>query len=94
MSIELNKQTHSVKTKSRTEHLTPKEYSILSFLMEHPNTTFTAQEIYETIWQETPYVCEGIIAVHLRHIREKIEEDPSHPVYIRSSWGYGYRFEQ
>lgn len=92
--IQLNHNDHSVSINNKREHLTPKEWAILAFLMEHPNQMFTAKQIYQCIWKETPFDCEGVVAVHLRHIREKIEKNPSKPEYIQSLWGCGYRFVQ
>ena len=90
----LNYDEQTVQVGEKCEHLTPKEYDILELLMNHPGKTFTSEEIYETIWQWEPFACRQVIAVHLRHIREKIEEDPSHPKFIKSLWGRGYRFVQ
>ncbi len=92
MSLVLNSEERSVLSNGKKSHLTPKEYEILELLMANPNKTFSSEEIYETIWECEPFACEPIIAVHLRHIREKIEKNPSKPSYIKSLWGRGYRF--
>lgn len=75
--------------------LTPKEFGILQFLMEHPDEVFTPEEIYENAWEDIPYCCKPIISVHIRHIRQKVEKDPSNPTQIISYWkkGYGFRFQ-
>ena len=78
----------------RNVRLTPKEFGILEFLMGNPNKTFSPEEIYANVWEEEPFACQPIIAVHLRHVREKIEDDPSEPKLIKSLWGRGYRFVQ
>lgn len=72
------------------KHFTPKEWGILSLLKSNPNKLFTAEEIYKNVWEGEPFNCDGIIAVHLRHIREKIEDDPSKPILIKSIWKKGY----
>ena len=73
--------------------LTPIEYDILKLLMEHPGKVFTTRVIYETVWQENPYGSENAVAVHIRHLREKIEINPSEPRYIKVVWGRGYKME-
>lgn len=88
----LNSEERTVESHGKRSRLTPKEYGILEFLMANPNKTFSPEEIYAHIWDCEPFACEPIIAVHLRHIREKIEKDPSKPAYIKSLWGRGYRF--
>lgn len=88
----LNNDEMSVESYGRKSHLTPKEYGILKLLINNPGRAFTSDEIYEKIWNCRPFDTKGIIAVHLRHIREKIERDPSRPVMIRSLWGRGYQF--
>ena len=90
--ITLDKNRRTVFAQGKHERLTPKEWALLSFLVDHEGQTFTAQELYKHIWDEEPFQCEGIIAVHLRHVREKIEKDPSNPIYIKSSWGFGYSY--
>lgn len=72
--------------------LTPMEYGILKLLMEHPGKVYSTKEIYRLVWKDDPIGSEGTVAVHIRHLREKIEIDPAHPRYIRVIWGQGYRF--
>lgn len=74
--------------------LTPTEYDILKFLMQHPNQVFSPKELYNRVWRERPLGAEGTVAVHIRHLREKIEIDPSAPRYIIAVWGQGYKFEE
>ena len=69
--------------------LTPIEYDILKLLMEHPGKVFSTRVIYETVWQENPIGSENAVAVHIRHLREKIEINPSEPRYIKVVWGQG-----
>ena len=73
--------------------LTPIEYDILKLLMEHPGRVYSTRVIYETVWQENPYGSENAVAVHIRHLREKIEINPSEPRYIKVVWGRGYKME-
>ena len=73
--------------------LTPKEYDILLYLMKNPGVVFTPAEIYRKVWQEDPFGTENIVAVHVRHLREKIEYDPAVPRYLKSVWGRGYKME-
>lgn len=71
--------------------LTPTEYDILRFFMEHPGQVFSPREIYESVWKEKFVGGDGTVAVHIRHIREKIEIDPGEPRYIKAVWGQGYK---
>ena len=73
--------------------LTPIEYDILKLLMENPGRVFSTRVIYETVWQENPFGSENAVAVHIRHLREKIEINPSEPRYIKVVWGRGYKME-
>ena len=68
------------------------EYRILRLLMQHPQRIFSAENIYESVWNE-PYYSSGTIMVHIRKLRTKIEPDPQNPKYIKTVWGKGYRFE-
>ncbi len=74
--------------------LTPREYAILKFLMEHPNRVFSSKELYTTVWGQDPMGAEGSVAVHIRHLREKLELDPSNPRYLKVVWGQGYKLEK
>ena len=73
--------------------LTPTEYQILKLFMLHPGTVLSPKKIYEEVWQESPYGAENTVAVHIRHIREKIEIDPAEPRYLKVVWGQGYKLE-
>ena len=69
------------------------EYHILLLLMQHPGKIFSAQNLYESVWQEPYfYYCNSTIMVHIRKLRVKIEEDPKNPKYIKTIWGKGYKF--
>lgn len=74
--------------------LTPTEYHILYFLMKNPGRVFSSSQIYEAVWQETALGCESTVAVHIRHLREKIEINPAEPRYIKVVWGHGYKLEK
>ena len=73
--------------------LTPIEYKVLKLLMEHPGQVWSTAKIYEAVWQEPAFGNEGAVAVHIRHLREKIEINPSEPRYIKVVWGQGYKIE-
>ena len=73
--------------------LTPTEYEILRLLMKHPGEVMSPKEIYRRVWNDDPYGAESTVAVHVRHIREKIEIDPASPRYLRVVWGQGYKIE-
>lgn len=73
--------------------LTPTEYEILKFLMSHPKQVFSPRQIYSEVWKDTPIGSEGTVAVHIRHLREKLEIEPSDPRHFKVVWGQGYKFE-
>lgn len=72
-------------------NLTPTEYKILRLLMEKPGRVLSNRQIYESIWKMAPIGADNTVAVHIRHIREKIEENPENPRYLRVVWGQGYK---
>ena len=73
--------------------LTPTEYNILKFLTENKGKVFSIEEIYTNVWNGEFYAAENVIAVHIRHIREKIEINPKEPKYLKVLWGVGYKIE-
>ena len=73
--------------------LTPIEYNILHLLMSHPGRVYSSAQIYEQVWNESAFGSEGAVAVHIRHLREKLEIDPSNPRYLKVVWGLGYKME-
>lgn len=73
--------------------LTPTEYNILKFLTQNAGKVFSIKQIYENIWDDNCFGAENIIAVHIRHIREKIEINPREPKYLKVIWGLGYKVE-
>jgi len=74
--------------------LTPTEYDILHLLLKNPGKVFRPDEIYRAVRNEEPYGAESSIAVHIRHLREKLEIDPGEPRYIKAVWGQGYKLER
>lgn len=91
--IELNDAEKSVTVDGEPVYLTPIEYNILHLLMRNPNRVFSSSEIYERVWNENAIGSEGSVAVHIRHLREKIEINPSDPRYLKVVWGQGYKME-
>ena len=78
----------------RRVELTDIEYQLLLLLMKHPGRVYSAQNIYESVWNEPYfYVSNGTVMVHIRKLRVKIEENPQEPAHIKTVWGRGYRFE-
>lgn len=74
--------------------LTYTEFEILQLLAQNPGRVFSKEQIYDMVWNE-PYAGDyNIVMSHISHIREKIEDDPSHPVYIQTVWGVGYKFNE
>ena len=92
-AITLNDSTKTVTAEGEPVSLTPMEYGILKLLMEHPGRVYSTKAIYEAVWQETALGSEGSVAVHIRHLREKIEINPSEPRYLKVVWGQGYKME-
>ena len=74
--------------------LTPTEYDILKLLLEHPGQVFSPREIYRKVWKDAPFGSENTVAVHIRHLREKLEIDPAEPRYLKVVWGQGYKLEK
>lgn len=91
--IELDDSAKTVTVDGEPVALTPKEYDILRFLMTNAGAVFTPTEIYRRVWGDIPLNAAGAIAVHIRHLREKLEIDPAKPRYIKVVWGKGYKME-
>ncbi|MDE7351469.1 MAG: response regulator transcription factor [Acetatifactor sp.] len=92
--IELDDAEKRVMLDGEEVSLTPTEYDILKLLMQHPGRVFSPREIYQKIWNDVPYGSENTVAVHIRHIREKLEYNPAEPRYIKVVWGQGYKCER
>ena len=91
--VTLDDRTKSVTVDGENVALTPTEYAILHLLMANPGKVFSTKVLYESVWQETALGSEGAVAVHIRHLREKIEINPSEPRYLKVVWGQGYKME-
>jgi len=93
-TVELDDSAKKVTLDGEPVALTPTEYEILKLLMSHPGKVFSPKDIYRAIWNEAPAsTTENTIAVHVRHIREKIEINPAEPRYLKAVWGHGYVIE-
>jgi DNA-binding response OmpR family regulator len=91
--IELNPKAKEVTLDGDALSLTPTEFKILELLMEHPGEVISPKEIYTSVWQDDSFGTENIVAVHVRHLREKIEIDPANPRHLKVVWGQGYKME-
>ena len=91
--ISLDDETKAVTVDGENVNLTPIECNILLLLMRHPGRVYSSSQIYEQVWNETAFGSEGAVAVHIRHLREKLEIDPSNPRYLKVVWGLGYKME-
>lgn len=91
--ISLNDASKTVTVDGDDVSLTPTEYAILKLLMENRGRVMSQKEIYEKVRKELAFGAENTIAVHIRHLREKIEINPSEPRYIKVVWAHGYKFE-
>lgn len=91
--IELDDNSKAVTRDGVPVSLTPTEYEILKLLMQNLGRVYSPKEIYREIWRENPMTAENTIAVHIRHIREKIEINPAEPRYLKAVWGHGYMME-
>lgn len=89
--IELDDRTKQVTLDGEPVSLTRTEYDILKLLMEHPGQVFSPNQIYEKVWKDNPYGTENTVAVHIRHLREKVEYNPAEPRYLKVVWGRGYK---
>ena len=89
----LDDETKKVTSEGKEIKLTATEFKILKFLMKNKGKVYSIPEIYENVWKEESYGAENIIAVHIRHIREKIEINPKEPKYLKVIWGLGYKIE-
>lgn len=91
----LDKKRRLIIVEGAEVRLTATEYKILELLMEHLGQVFSAEQIYENVWQESAnYTVENTVMVHIRHIREKIEIDTKKPRYVKVVWGIGYKMEK
>ena len=91
--IELDDKSIEVTLDGELVNLTRTEYDILKLLMEHVGEVFSPNQIYEKVWKDDPFGTENTVAVHIRHLREKLEYDPANPRYLKVIWGRGYKME-
>ncbi len=92
--IELNDHAKTVTLDGDEVMLTPKEFEILKLFMTNPERVYSPKEIYKKVWNDDPFGSENTIPVHIRHLREKIEINPSEPRYLKAVWGQGYKLEK
>ena len=92
--IELDDDSKTVTVDGDPVSLTPLEFNILRFLMANPGRVFSSAQIYERVWNDAAFGSEGTVAVHIRHLREKIEINPAEPRYLKVVWGLGYKMER
>ena len=89
----VNTESKTVKVDGENVRLTPVEYKILELLIRNRGRVFSAEDIYSNVWNEQNIVGDNTIAVHVRHIREKIEINPKEPKYLKVVWGIGYKID-
>ena len=92
--ISMDDSSKTVTVDGEPAALTPTEYDILKLLMENPGQVFHPRDIYKRVWKDEPYGAESTVAVHIRHLREKLEINPAEPRYIKAVWGQGYKMER
>ena len=90
--VTVNDNDKSVTVDGETVSLTPKEYEILKLLIRNQGKVFSPTDIYRSVWNDEPFGSDSTVAVHIRHLREKIEINPNEPRYIKVVWGHGYQF--
>lgn len=91
--IVLDEEAKTVTVDGEGVALTPIEYNILRLLIKHPGRIYSSQQIYELVWNENAVGAENAVSVHIRHLRQKLEIDPSEPRYLKVVWGLGYKLE-
>lgn len=89
--LEIDTEMHTVLVDGVEKKLTPTEYKILELLARNRNIVFSVEKIYETIWKDKCAVSDTSIMVHITKLRQKIEDDPKNPEYIKTVWGVGYK---
>ena len=92
--IELDDNGKTVMNDGERVNLTPTEFEILKLFMQNPGQVFSPKDIYNKVWKEACYGVENTVAVHIRHLREKIEINPAEPRYLKVVWGQGYKMEK
>lgn len=92
--VEMDDRAKEVTLDGEMVSLTRTEYDILKLLLEHKGEVFSPNEIYRKVWKDTAFGTENTVAVHIRHLREKLEYDPANPRYLKVVWGRGYKMEE
>lgn len=92
--IEMDDKAKAVTLDGDAVSLTPTEYDILKLFLQHPGEVISPKDIYRKVWNDAPYGAESTVAVHIRHLREKIEANPAEPRYLKVVWGQGYKLEK
>ncbi|MCC8022819.1 MAG: response regulator transcription factor [Clostridiales bacterium] len=92
--LSLDYETKQVTVDGAEVNLTPSEFNILHLLLENQGRVFSTTQIYERVWNEDAFGSENTVAVHIRHLREKLEIDPKNPRYIKVVWGLGYKIDK
>lgn len=92
--LTLDDESKELRADGELVSLTPTEYDILKLLMLNPGRVYSPKELYISVWKAEPYGAESTVAVHIRHLREKIEINSAEPRYIKSVWGQGYKMEK
>jgi DNA-binding response OmpR family regulator len=91
--LRIDPQTRLVTLHGTEKSLTAKEFDLLWLLARHPRQVFTRDQLLERVWGMADYIDPGTVTVHVRRLREKIEDDPSNPQHLQTAWGVGYKFE-
>lgn len=92
-AVEIDDRAKQVRVDGENVNLTPTEFDILKLLASAPGKVYSPNEIYRAVWNDEPFGSDSTVAVHIRHLREKIEITPNQPRYIKVVWGQGYKFE-
>jgi DNA-binding response OmpR family regulator len=93
LTIRIDPQTRLVTIRGEEKILTAKEFDLLWLLARHPRQVFSRDQLLERVWGMAEYIDPGTVTVHVRRLREKIEDDPSNPQHLQTAWGVGYKFE-
>ena len=93
-ALVLDDAAKMVRVDGEVINLTPIEYNILHLLMKNPGRVYSTAQIYQLVWNDPVLGSENTVAVHIRHLREKIEIDPANPHYLKVVWGLGYKMEK
>jgi two-component system, OmpR family, response regulator ResD len=91
--ISLDPQTRSVVVNEKEISLTAREFDMLYHFLRHPHQVFSRDKLLESIWGLSDYIDPSTVTVHIRRLREKIEDDPANPIHLQTVWGVGYKFE-